>query len=69
MPVANFFIRGGATGMSMDKVAIADTTRAVATNISLVGEVRDSRRGRRVVFKRMFNDFFKRMFNESDIDF
>ena len=32
--------------MSMGKVAIADTTRAVATNISLVGEVRGIRRVR-----------------------
>ncbi len=34
--------------MRMGKVAIADATGAVATNIGLVGEVRDSRRGRRV---------------------
>ena len=32
--------------MSMGKVAIANTTRAVATNISLVGEVRGVRRVR-----------------------
>ena len=34
--------------MSMGKVAIADATGAVATNIGLVGEVQNSRRGRRV---------------------
>ena len=48
MSVANFFIRGEATGMSMSKVAITGVAGAVATGISLIGVVPGSRRGWRV---------------------
>ena len=48
MSVANFFIRGEATGMSMGKVTIADATGAVGTSIRLVRVVGGSRRDKRV---------------------